>query len=115
MDFTRYMNKVLKVHVEDMDVVVQPGLKREELNEYATAWPNPLVVLHSHGSLCLSPRVQLPEAVQPVLPTRPGTFGFAGRHGRYLVLGHSRGALRHHEGEHPQVLESLAHNVYIVL
>ncbi len=49
MDFTRYMNKVLKVHVEDMDVVVQPGLRREELNEYATAGPNPLVVLHSHA------------------------------------------------------------------
>jgi D-lactate dehydrogenase (cytochrome) len=43
------MNKVLKVHVEDMDVVVQPGLKREELNEYPTAWPNPLAVLHSHA------------------------------------------------------------------
>lgn len=56
MDFTRYMNKVLKVHVEDMDVVVQPGLKREELNEYATAWPNPFAALHSHGSLCLFPR-----------------------------------------------------------
>jgi D-lactate dehydrogenase (cytochrome) len=34
LDFTRYMNKVLKVHVEDMDVVVQPGLRREELNDY---------------------------------------------------------------------------------
>ena len=33
LDFTRFMNKVLKVHVEDMDVVVQPGLRREELNE----------------------------------------------------------------------------------
>ncbi|PTW47177.1 FAD-binding oxidoreductase [Rhodovulum kholense] len=31
VDFSR-MNRVLKVHPEDMDVVVQPGLTREELN-----------------------------------------------------------------------------------
>ena len=32
VDFSR-MNKVLAVHAEDMDVVVQPGLTREALNE----------------------------------------------------------------------------------
>jgi D-lactate dehydrogenase (cytochrome) len=44
LDFTRFMNKVLKVHVEDMDVVVQPGLRREELNEYARLLPS----THTH-------------------------------------------------------------------
>ncbi|MGR3661069.1 MAG: FAD-binding oxidoreductase [Paracoccaceae bacterium] len=33
VDFRR-MNKVLAVHPEDMDVVVQPGITREELNVY---------------------------------------------------------------------------------
>ena len=28
------MDKILKVHSEDMDVVVQPGVKREQLNDY---------------------------------------------------------------------------------
>jgi D-lactate dehydrogenase (cytochrome) len=33
IDF-RYMNKVVQLHVDDMDVVVQPGIKREDLNAY---------------------------------------------------------------------------------
>lgn len=33
VDFSR-MNKILTVHAEDLDVVVQPGVTREQLNTY---------------------------------------------------------------------------------
>lgn len=33
MDFTR-MNRILAVHAEDLDCVVEPGVTREQLNEY---------------------------------------------------------------------------------
>ncbi len=45
LDFTKHMAKVLAVHVNDMDVVVQPGIKREELNEYTLHHTTPSTLL----------------------------------------------------------------------
>ena len=73
IDF-RDMNKVLAVHAEDLDCVVQPGITRKALNEQ----------LRDSGLF---------------FPDRSRRRRHARRHGGDARLGHQRGALRHHEGQ----------------
>ena len=73
IDF-RDMNKVLAVHAEDLDCVVEPGITRKALNEHL-------------------------RDQRPVLPDRSRRRRLARRHGGDALLRHQRGALRHHEGQ----------------
>ena len=68
------MNRVLAVHAEDFDCVVEPGITRKQLND-APARPG------------------------PVLPGRSGRGRLARRHGFDPRLGHHGRALRHDEGQ----------------
>jgi FAD/FMN-containing dehydrogenases len=72
LDVSR-MNKVLAVNEADLDVVVQPGVTRKQLNEYIRA--------------------------TGFLPDRSRRRRLAGRHGQHARLGHQRRALRHHARE----------------
>ena len=76
IDF-RDMNRVLAVHAEDFDCVVEPGITRKQLNE-APARPG------------------------PVLLGRPGRGRLARRHGLDPRLGNHSGPLRHDEGQRPR-------------
>ena len=73
LDF-RDMNRVLAVHAEDLDCVIEPGITRKALNEQLAR------------SGC-------------VLSDRSRRRCFARRHGGDARLGHQCGALRHHEGQ----------------
>ena len=73
VDF-RDMNKMLAVHAEDLDCVVEPGITRKALNEQ----------LRDQGLF---------------FPDRSRRRRHARRHGGDALLGHQRGALRHHEGQ----------------
>ena len=73
IDF-RDMNRVLAVHAEDLDCVVEPGITRKALNEQ----------LRDQGLF---------------FPTRSRRRCLARRHGGDALLRHQRGALRHHEGQ----------------
>ena len=73
IDF-RDMNRVLAVHAEDLDCVVEPGVTRKAAQR-ASARPG------------------------PVLPDRSGRRRLARRHGGDALLRHQCGALRHHEGQ----------------
>ena len=70
----RDMNQVLAVHAEDLDCVVAAGH-------------------HPQGAQRISARPG------PVLPDRSRRRRLARRHGGDALLGHQRGALRHHEGQ----------------
>ena len=115
MDFTRYMNKVLKVHVEDMDVVVQPGLKREELNEYATAGTNPLGrSAFSRQSVFVVPSCSYLKQYNLFFPLDPGpSASLGGMVGTSCSGTHAvrYGTMK----ENILRYSSLAHNVYIAV
>ncbi len=70
IDF-RDMNRILAVHAEDLDCVVEPGVTRKQLNE-------------------------TPARPGPVLPDRSGRRRLARRHGGDARVRHQCGALRHH-------------------
>ena len=73
IDF-RDMNRILAVHAEDLDCVVEPGRHPQAAQ-------------------------RVPARPGPVLPDRSGRRRLARRHGGDARLGHQCGALRHHEGQ----------------
>ena len=74
---TSEMKRIVAVHAEDLDCIVEPGVTRKELNEHS-ARPG------------------------PVLPDRSRRRRVDRRHDRDPRLRHQRRPLRHHEGQRPR-------------